>query len=275
MSQSKALVTIGKSSRTPFKHWILDSELARLVGIFSNPLAARKTPCAPTRSCPFHVIDLCAGDGLSTEHDERSSPSIITSRLQEARFSNVPVKATYIERAPNTFDLLSMNIVTKAPFVELICDDARRYRLPCRKRQPIFVHADPNNIDQWPISEELASTLSETTTMLCTLGCNAGGLKRKSFEERQKWFGQLESVIKPMPAYHDAMLVELQGDASQWAYLLRVPKRWSNATARKIVSAGKKYLKWELSIASWRESRSGFEEMTRRLFLTKTERGVA
>lgn len=266
----------GASSRTPFKHWILDEELARLVGIFSNPIATSKTPCdAPTAFAPFHVIDLCAGDGRPTEHDERTSPSIISHRLTQARVNNVAVKATFIERAKNAFDLLSMNIATKTPFVELICGNARNYRIPFKKKmQPIFVHADPNHIDDWPISDELAATLSETTTMLCTLGCNVGGLKRKTIEERTKWFDHVKRVIAPMPSYHDAILVELVGDASQWAYLLRVPEKWSSKTAAKIEAAGKKFLDREISIASWRSSRRAFDAMTKRLFLTKRERGV-
>lgn len=36
------ILTVGRSSRTPFKHWLLNAELGRLAGIFANQGAARK-----------------------------------------------------------------------------------------------------------------------------------------------------------------------------------------------------------------------------------------
>ena len=61
--------SVGKSHRTPFKHWVLNRILGNIAGVVGR------------RSVKFiwgnfTVVDLCAGDGEGG-HDGRSSPEII------------------------------------------------------------------------------------------------------------------------------------------------------------------------------------------------------
>lgn len=267
--------SVGKSSRTPFKHWVLNSELGRLCGIFAHPLALDKTPVELDEQHPFHVIDLCAGDGVPTSKSERTSPAIISAHLTVARYQNVPVKATFIEKAANAYDLLKMNVCVKAPFVELVHGRAQDYQFKAtHPKQAIFIHSDPNHIDDWPITDELIGSLSETTTMLCTLGCNVGGLKRKSLEERKRWYGHMQQVIESLPSYHDAILIAFDRDAHRWAYLLRLPDKWSRRTMESIRKSGQKLAPFDLRIASANTQGREFKSICNYLFLTGKERGV-
>jgi hypothetical protein len=65
--------TVGTSSRTPFKHWLLNHMLGRIVGALSSG----RTPCNPVLT----VVDMCAGDGLSYGESAQSSPAIIAKHI--------------------------------------------------------------------------------------------------------------------------------------------------------------------------------------------------
>jgi len=260
--------TVGTSSRTPFKHWVLDTELGRICGVLS-------TGKVHAKDCPFHVIDLCAGDGHKADAASQPSPAIIEKHCRWARSRNLSVKATLIEQSVITFSKLCQN-TNDWLWMEKLNMDARDWKLvPRDKHQAVFIHADPNTISDWPITKELLSVMPETTTMLATLGCNVGGLKRLSLEDRLPWFDHVNGCLNAMPRYHDAILIELVRDASQWAYLLRLPHVWTNDTITRLVKQGGNYTNYELNIASIRNSRDGFEAMQIRLFLTKSERGEA
>jgi len=118
-------MTVGKSSRTPLKHWILNSELGRLVGVFGNPIAASKVPA---KASPFLVVDLCAGDGVATE-DCESSPAIITKHLKWAASRGVDVGGLLIEKDANTFSHLQGNTECHE-WLTLIHGDARDWVPP-------------------------------------------------------------------------------------------------------------------------------------------------
>ncbi len=265
-------ISVGKSSsRTPFKHWILNAELGRLCGIFANKTARLKVHA---KASPFHVIDMCAGDGEATE-DGESSPAIICRHLKFARRHGVDVKATMIERQDNTFEALQVNVSRDrySEWVELIHGDSRDYDFPCCSRhQAVFVHIDPNSIADWPVTEQFLDSLSETTTMLATLGCNVGGLKRLEPDKRVAWYGYVKGLLRNMPQYHDAILVRLDRDAAQWAYLLRLPAKWTSATIDSIRKAGDRYSPFDLDISSMRHDLFRFEAMQHLLFKTEAER---
>jgi hypothetical protein len=108
--------------------------------------------------------------------------------------------------------------------------------------------------------------------MLATLGCNVGGLKRLSLEDRAGWFDYVRAIVNDMPTYHDALLIALDGDSAQWAYLLRLPCKWSGITQNAIHTTGAKFSDYPLSVASFRDSRAEFDSLQIRLFLTKVER---
>lgn len=261
-------ISVGRSSsRTPFKHWILNAELGRLCGIFGYPSTSRKVHA---KANPFLVVDLCAGDGGQTD-EFKSSPEIIKTHLEWARKRGVDVKCVLIERQASTFDLLRKNIPSE-PWIEFIQGDAREYLVECKTNQAVFIHSDPNHIHDWPITDDLLSRLSDTTTMLATLGCNVGGLKMLPIEERGKWYENMASCVKEMPRYHDGVLVALDGDAAQWAYFLRVPVKWSANTCANIMKSGAKWTKFGLTLASYRHARKDFNSLQDRLFLTAKER---
>lgn len=262
---------VGKSSRTPFKHWILNSELGRLCGIFKMK-AIGKASNVHAKATPFHVVDMCAGDGVESD-SKKSSPSIITHHLSLLSASGVDVKSTFIEKNTYTFQELCRNI-DGGEWSEFIHGDSREFAFPStHKHQAVFVHADPNSIADWPITPEFLASLTDTTTMLATLGCNVGGLKRLAIEDRAGWFEHVRLVVDMMPSYHDALLIALDGDAAQWAYLLQIPLKWLDATANAIQKKGQRLSDYPLSMASVRQSRDEFERMQIRLFLTKEERG--
>lgn len=267
MSNCRKKAVGRSSSRTPFKHWILNAELGRLCGIFSRPQTAAKVPA---RANPFLVVDLCAGDG-EVSGGMNSSPAIIAHHLGWAEAHGVRVQGVLIEKVVGTFEMLVKNIPAR-PWLEFIHGDALDFVAKCRPMQGVFIHSDPNHIHDWPISEALLEGLSETTTMLCTLGCNVGGLKMLPREDRAKWYDRVAACIKGMPRYHDAVLVTLEGDAAQWAYLLRLPAKWTEDTCRNIVTVGSRYTDFGLNLASYRNSRDQFRAMEDRLFLTAKER---
>lgn len=260
--------TVGKSiSRTPFKHWVLDHELGRLAGVLG------RTNKTPAEAKPFHIIDLCAGDGETTE-EHQSSPSII---LKHAQYFNDMVtdgrwaKVTLIEKSAHTFYSLLSNVDPPA-YVEMLNQDAVDFELiPACENQAIFIHADPNCISEWPISENLIRSLTPTTTMLATLGCNVGGLKRLPIGDRSRWFDYIEQAVSVLASWHDILLFRLENDAAQWAYLLRLPKKWSERTAETILTKGRKFTAYDISIVSMRDDYQGFRMMQRELFLTRKE----
>lgn len=183
------------------------------------------------------------------------------------------VKVTLIERSPQTFEALCSN-TSGLPWSERLNIDAREYPLPCRDRhQAMFIHADPNTIADWPITKRLIDSMSETTTMLATLGCNVGGLKRLDVGERLGWYDHVRHCLDAMPRYHDLILVELVNDASQWAYMLRLPAVWAIDTMYRLTTQGSKYTTYDLNMASFRINPDAFKTMEDRLFLTKKERG--
>lgn len=264
---AKAIDVGASSSRTPFKHWVLDKELGRIVGVMS-------TGRVHAKACPMLMVDLCAGNAVPTPESPHTSPAIIIKHAKFLLRHNLSVKAILIEKKQKTFELLRQN-TPDLMWLERMNMDARQYEMQCTdKHQAVFIHADPNTIADWPITEQLTASLSETTTMLATLGCNVGGLKRLDVGERLNWFDHVKHCIGGMPRYHDAILIELVNDASQWAYLLRLPAVWATETMYQLSTQGRKYSAFDLNMASVRTSIDGFNEMQNRLFLTKKERGV-
>lgn len=261
---------VGRSdSRTPFKHWVLNAELGRLLGIFANPKARRRVHATAD---PFLVIDLCAGDADGNHRE--CSPKNIVHHAEWARTRQVDVEAVLIEKNPRTFALMD-DAVPDHYWIYKLHGDARGWTPPVmHSKQAVFVHSDPNNVADWPITPNLLESLPETATMLCTLGCNVGGLKRKSQEERSQWYAHVQGVLDHMPRYHDAILVILENDPSQWAYLLRLPDKWSEKTMAGILSSGSKYTSFSLSVASARHQTKQFMDMQHILFSTKKERAL-
>lgn len=264
---------VGRSSRTPYKHWLLNAQLGQICGVLS-----RNHPDVPARACPHLMVDLCAGDGEVTP-DHQSSPHIMVKHAKWCATHGIPVAIQFWEVAEHSFNRLCENVDQyRLEFdidIRLINDDARKWRhVPTHPHQSIFINCDPNSINELPIPQDFDRQLTPTTTMTVTLGCNVGGLKRLSLERRQEWYEYIRLLLEPMPQWHDALLVELVRDEAQWAYFTRLPAKWSQSHAMAIPKRSKSLCGKEAVVASYRDSRSDFLSMVDRLFLTKKERNA-
>jgi hypothetical protein len=258
----------GRSSRTPFKHWVLDTHLGKISGVLSS--GNRTVPAIPN---PFLCVDLCAGDGTETA-EHQSSPRIIAKHCNWMAKRGMRVQCVLIEKHAATFESLeaNMNELDIAFPCDLRNADAKSYTFtPSCEKQAVFINCDPNSIADLPFSETLARALTPTTTMTLTLGCNVGGLKRLKREQRQEWFDYITVMIEIMPAWHDAILIAIESDDSQWAYFTRLPKVWTDQQVECIQSKGKKMFPRGVRVESLHKDKAGFDDLVKRLFLTKAE----
>lgn len=263
---------VGRSSRTPYKHFILNSELGRQSGIISK----RKVPFL--RPNPFLIVDLCAGDGsISEEHD--SSPRIILKHAEYAHEHGISVDVNLYEKAPHTVSLLRSNLVELPSYASIIEGDSSNFTLhPTSSYQPIFVFCDPNNIHQLPLTSAFLESTTKFTTYIITLGCNVGGLKKLALKDRKLWFEHVRSVTSALPSNHDSLLVGLTGDSDRWAYLVTLPRKWASDSASRYIKKADYYKKLQAKgfskgarVESFRESPSGFSDLCNWLFLTLNE----
>ncbi len=264
----KKINTVGKSSRTPFKHWVLNSHLGQIVGSLS--LRSMKVPAKPE---PFLCVDLCAGDGSETERNE-ASPMIITHHCDWLARKGFSVKSVLIEKQSATFETLEQNMAKRQLVhdCELRNADARDFVFtPSCANQAVFINCDPNAISDLPFAESLASSLTKTTTMTLTLGCNVGGLKRLKADKRAAWFDYMDVIVRIMPAWHDAVLIAVESDSAQWVYVSRVPVVWSPKVIRDVERKGSAHFPKGVRVESFRRSKRGFDDLVKRLFLTKAE----
>jgi len=263
------MTKVGRSSRTPFKHWLLDKELGRITGILAN----NPSRCPATAS-PFHIIDLCAGDGVVTEtHD--ASPAIILKHAKHAWTRNTPCRVTLIERNEHTCASLWQHILLETVqqgCVEVLNQDAREYEIPITgPSQAIFINCDPNHMADFPMTEQGIAMLPPMTTLLVTMGCNVGGLKRLSLEERRRWFEWVGLIKATLPRWHDLLLVIIVRDNHQWGYLLRLPAPWITETRARIEKQGDRDFPHGVTTVPYRSDRHGFDDLIDALFLTSEE----
>lgn len=263
---------VGRSTgRTPFKHFLLKAIVGQLVGVLGTQ--SSKVPC---KANPFLAVDLCGGDGHEpTDGTHQASPIILHKQCEWLRNKRgLQSFLDIIEKDEYTFEQLEINCrdLTTGGWMRLLKGDAREYTLPLLKSdQAAFVHCDPNNVASMPLTGPFVESWNKYTTYLVTLGCNVGGLKRLSLEDRRQWFTYVELLVKHLSRHHDAVLFWLQHDASQWAYMLSLPKVWK---ARFVADAQRKAVEmWPHGVGaiSYRDSRVDFGTQVARLFLTKEE----
>lgn len=272
MSKVRSIGNVGTSSRTPFKHWLLNMELGRQIGVLS--LNSRSVPC---KANPLLIVDLCAGDGSPSEYGEQSSPSIILSHCTNPRFgAKLSIQAVFVEKNTHTFESLKSFVSTQNlppnHAVQCLNVDSTTLRVnPSYRDQAIFINCDPNSISDIPLTPEFMRSMTPYTTMMVTMGCNPAGIKRLSYEARKDWYNYTDLMIKHLYEYHDLILVSLVKDASQWAYLIRTPLAWSKNTLEGVKKAGDKMWKHGVTAFSYRSSQSLFRSELDRLFLTKEE----
>lgn len=255
-------MTVGFSSRTPLKHFILNAALGQVVGALSTGRSYAKLPLL--------VVDLCAGDGLNHMGDQ-CSPRIIQKHINFHRL-NGRAEAILIEKSRNIFSSLK-NQLPDNNNIQLINGDAKDFVLPSLShKQAVFIHIDPNSLADWPVGSGLIQTLNETTTFVATLGCNVGGLKRLDFfKHRAQWYDHINELTSDIPSWHDVQIHVLNRDKAQWAYVVRIPKKWSEKAMYNITKKGNELWPNGLSSASLNQDRPYFEELIDRLFLTAKE----
>ena len=261
--------SVGTSSRTPYKHWLLNSMLGKVVGALSTG----KTTCSPHLT----VVDMCAGDGVGYGEKEQSSPSIIAKHINWPRKGGRHIesrKAHLFEIQTNTYDTLKSNFGSTPGFT-IQNRDSKGWTLneiDLKPRESVLVYADPNAITTLPVTPELIASFTSTTLFLMTLGYNVGGAKRLPREEREQWMKTAINIIDSTYEHHDILLVWLVQDKSQWAYLSAVPKVWSADTLVDSIIAGKK--RWVSGVDGLSLKRHGRPALVSRfseLILTKSE----
>lgn len=261
--------TVGQSpDRTPGKHALLNQLLGREVGAYQHSFL---------RHHPRYHIDLCAGDGHPTDSSHTSSPTIFQDHTTYLRQKMVRVDLVLIEKAANTFGALQAN-TQPHPHTTLVHGDSRDPgvvpRFPANPNTSVFIHNDPNSIHHFALTPELVDRLPKHTTVLCTLGCNVGSLKRLPEEDRAGWYHHVNTVTGMMAKHHDALLIALNNDASQWAYLITGPTKWQNRYRK---DADRAFAKWSKGITyyQYRTQRHQFDDLCDQLFRTKAERQAA
>lgn len=254
-------MAVGNSTRTPFKHWVLDDILGKQFGVLG--VDSPKVKAKP----PFIIIDMCAGDGHATEHSERTSPGIITRHIG---LSSVETVAIFVEKNEFTFQELQGNF----PDIEAYHMDAKDFVLPAvASDQAVFVNCDPNHINEHPMTDSFIESLPTYSMMLITMGCNVGGLKRLDLKERQRWFDFLRKIATNISRFHDLIMVEIVKDSSQWAYLLRLPSVWAQREMKRLKKKGDALFPENgVNVCSLKTDKEQFVDIVKRLFLTKEER---
>lgn len=277
-------MTVGRSRRTPAKHELMRSIVGREVGA-ANSLAYVDR---------LVWLDLTAGDGIPDEARgwvQGCSPGILA---YHATKSKKPVDLTLYEIKPATYDRLAESLRLQLPALGYEDKgDCWCYRdtVVLRavnasgalakvdgigRRDAVLVSNDPNAITDWAMRPTFAAEITARTPWfrsISTMGCNPAGLKRLPLDDRMSWFRLIEQQESALPAYRDLLLAAIEGDDAQWAYLLNDPVKWRATQERMALSAFARF-DYRLDIAWCGTQRTAFEEMKRRLFLTKAERGT-
>ena len=230
LKMSTKKLNVGKSEiRTPGKHSALNKYLGKHVGVIDgHPGYKYKT---------FHVIDCTAGDGIASSESGFTSPSIIQHHYLEMKERGIDIRALLIEKQINTYKKLKENTILPVKNM-----DARKLTKIWNDKDILFIINDPNHIGNWSLPESL-SKAPKLTTVFSTLGCNVGGLKRLPAEERIKWKEQIYNQLNLLQHWHDALLVRLERDHQQWAYLVNASDKWRESLEKCFSSSFKDWKK--------------------------------
>lgn len=291
---SRTRAGVGKSDRTPAKHALMTALYGREVG------AAHRIP----QITDLLWLDLTAGDGLPAEEGREwirsCSPGILAYLARFPRGNKGPAQASkrttvlLYERAANTYKLLLKNLAENLSDwgyqqtdedewhcgpVTLRAVNASGAEADLSLIHPataVMVSNDPNAITDWAMSPMMPAAISARTPWflgLSTMGCNASGVKRDlSLEQRQGWYGHVESQGQAIQAHHDLYLAKIERDAHQWAYLITSPGRWREATEECADASFRKH-GMTLETAWLRTDFQRFQGLADVLFKTKKELG--
>ena len=248
---------VGVSHRTPGKHAALDAFLGKQAGVASVMF----------RDKTFHIIDCTAGDGESSDFSRNTSPGIIEKHSQWLSGRGVKTNVSLYEKSAKNFAKLKNKT---SLYVEN--QDAMLAPVSWNQDDLLFISNDPNTIESWALPLAL-NHAPKLTTVFSTLGCNVGGLKRLPIENRRLWFDHVKKQISLAQKWHDVLIVTLDGDAAQWAYLVNSPDKWRDELEKSFIKAFNFYEKG-LSMAWHNRDNERFRDITNHLFLTKKELGI-
>ena len=294
---------VGRSiKRTPAKHNLMDKLAGNEVGMVTRVLSARHNVTNA------RMIDLTAGDasppGCLTISDWRKncSPGILAHHGAHA---TVPTLIEIYERATGTFDALLNNLTERLPHLGYEpaswsptgSDFGWRHKkaptiiVPLNKSgadanitgissaTSVFVTHDPNHINDWAMRPTFAQEVRLLTPWfrsITTMGCNIGGLKRLELTERKRWYDFLNSISAQLYAHHDLFLCAINGDASQWGYLIETSQKSQHREALEyFANSAFNANGLELRNAWLRRTEQEFKTIVHELFLTKEERAAA
>ena len=279
-------LSVGRSHRTPAKHSLMDKMIGREIGA-GNKMAS--ILCQ-------RYYDLTAGDGVVNEEltggwSRNCSPGIAAFH---ARNSEKPIEVLLYEKQPATFDRLLASLGEQLPLLgyeedeenEWICNNVHLRAVNgsgsealtngILRCMSVLVSNDPNAITDWAMRSTFAMEIASKTPWfrsISTMGCNPAGLKRLPHEERLTWFDQIQEQIDALPAKQDLLLVEIEKDDAQWAYLLSEPIRWRARVVQEVERAFGNH-GMMVNYAWFKEDLGRFNTIQERLFLTKKERAA-
>lgn len=296
----------GRSLRTPAKHKLINKTLGMVFG--SAPFIRTINPVGRRVA-----IDFCAGDGIPDDESDfwnGCSPGILIKHASE------PIRSGTV--VPGVVDLWEINANTYASLIDQIAehvgpprpktdDQSMTFRYEKDGRCPVWIRAnlgsakdmsidwiksndcvfvsiDPNTIHDFPMRTTMPDELTSRawmTTMFLTLGCNVGGLLRKSPEERLAWYDILDSLKDNILDHTDLMLAAIDRDPARWAYAITCPaglgktyrkqSDWRGKVQKSTVSAFNE-ISLNMRIEWWKQEPVAFTELEELLFKTKAER---
>lgn len=140
----------------------------------------------------------------------------------------------------------------------------------------LFINNDPNLISDWAYKFESILTAirqGAIVQVFNTMGCNSGGLKRLPWRKgRDTWLGYIEGVEALVGARYtlDLVLLSVERDTAQWAYLITTPQKWVSLIVPEAVKIFGRH-KLELRSFSYLKDRHDYEAEKRRLIHTAKE----
>jgi hypothetical protein len=296
------LMTVGHSYRTALKHDLMRDLVNQEVGAAGNIDWISR----------LVWLDLTAGDA-SPHHDglwyQAVSPGILARAAMSSRkplyiglyeidtstygelLSNLAAQLTVLKydrtgdacwRFGDLVTLQAFNADGKEARTDLIC-----------KGDAVLVLNDPNAITGWAMRDSFAQEIVSRATAFrsfSTLGCNVSGIKRTplvtpgalplddpdfmSPTERRNWFELVGAQERATPQSRDLLLVAIERDSAQWAYLISTAVKWREKTEVRVRSAFER-AEFSADMAWAKQDPENFTRIKEVLFLTKAERREA
>jgi hypothetical protein len=288
-------IDVGRSHRTPAKHDLMWTLVGQEIGVANVHRDIDR----------LVIIDLTSGDGIPSVNDaamlipwtngwaKNCSPGI---SAWHGRNSKKPLEIILHEIAPNTFltlvqrlkvelatigyELSSPNLWRRGNTVRLLASNMSGSMvdldsLRINNRTSVLVLNDPNTVHSWAMRPTLAREINQRTPWfrsISTMGCNVGGLKQLSAEDRSRWYDQIDQLRNFLQNHHDLFLAKIDNDASQWAYLIETSAKdnWKYSLEKHAEAAFGKH-GFTLTTAWLKFDRIKFDHLLDVLFKTRKE----